>query len=154
MRFRASDAIWAHRLSIAAGVFAVALFTLTVGVTQVQAGAELILSVDVDEASFVGPGAGTQGPSNIEGDVEGGGPGTYQCWGWMYEDGTTNVSQVYNIEDRGAIMTQGGPEGFPLAIVGGTGDFINVRGEALQEFIDDTSFIITFDLTGAGGPSF
>ncbi len=139
-------------LSIAAGLLAVALFSLAVGVTEVRAGT---LSFLVTDVSFDGPRLGKTGPFNAEGEVENFGAGTFQCWGWVFEDGlTTNVSQVYNIDDRGTIMTQGGPEGFPLAVVGGTGDFVNVRGEALQEFIDDTSFIITFDLTGAGGPSF
>ncbi len=133
-------------LSIAAGLLAVALTSLAVGVTKVQAGT-FILEVDVDGATFDAP-AGVPGPFNVEGTVEGG--GTFQCWGWVFEDGeTTNVSQVYNIEGRGAIMTQGGPEGFPLAVVGGTGDFRNVRGEAVQVFTGDGfNFIITFNLKG------
>ncbi len=137
-------------LRVVLALGAIALFSLAVGVTQVQAGAELILVVHVDEASFVGPALGTQGPFNVEGTVDGGEPGTFQCWGWVFEDGlTTNVSQVYNIAGRGAIMTQGGPEGFPLAVVGGTGEFRNVRGEALQEFTGDFDFDLVLNLTGA-----
>ena len=130
---------------------AIALFSLAVGVTEVQAGGELILTVDVDEASFDAP-LGFPGPFNVEGNVDGGGAGTFQCWGWVFEDGlTTNVSQVFNIAGRGAIMTQGGPEGFPLAVVGGTGDFSNVRGEALQIFTGPgDNFNLVLNLTGAG----
>ncbi|MEE8167041.1 MAG: hypothetical protein V3T64_15855, partial [Myxococcota bacterium] len=46
---------------------------------------------------------------------------------------TTSVSQVYTIAGRGSIMTQG-QEGSLLAVVGGTGDFDNARGEGLQTF--------------------
>ena len=55
---------------------------------------KLTLHVDVDEASFVGPALGVQGPFNVEGDT-GSGAKTFQCWGWIFEDGlTTNVSQI------------------------------------------------------------
>ncbi len=140
----------ARRLGIAAGLLAAALTSLAVGVTEVQAGNSLFLTVDVDEASFVGPPAGTAGAFNVEGDT-GSGPKTFQCWGWIFEDGaTTNVSQVYNIEGRGAIMTQGQEGGF-LAVVGGTDDFRNVRGEGEQIFLDiGFDFTMEFKLTGAG----
>ena len=139
----------ARRLSMAAGLLAVVLFSLAVGVTEVQAGGKLILTVDVDEGSFV-VAAGPPGPFNVEGDVDGGGAGTFQCWGWIFTNGDTNVSQVYIIAGRGSIMTQG-LEGLPLAVVGGTGDFRNVRGEALQEFTGDGfNFNLVLNLTGAG----
>jgi len=102
----------------------------------------LVINVDVDEASF------TQievvldvGPFNVEGDT-GSGPGTFQCWGWLPQSGSGNVSQVYNIPG-GSIMTQG-QEGTFLAIVGGTGDYSEAEGEALQVF---TNFPTTFDFT-------
>ncbi len=138
----------ARRLSIAAGLLAVALTSLAVGVTEVQADDELILTVDVDEGSFVT--TGFPGAFNVEGDT-GSGAKTFQCWGWIFEDGeTTNVSQVFNIAGRGAIMTQGQEGGF-LAVVGGTGDFRNVRGEGNQVFTGNGfDFTITFNLTGAG----
>ncbi len=60
-----------------------------------EAGKKLTLFVDVDEASFVGPALGVQGPFNVEGDT-GSGPRTFQCWGWIFEDDSpANVSQVY-----------------------------------------------------------
>ena len=106
---------------------------------------ELILFVDVDEGSFVGPAVGVAGAFNVEGDT-GSGAGTFQCWGWIFADGVTaNVSQVYNIPG-GTIMTQG-QEGLPLAVVGGTGEFNDVEGEALQTFTGiGFDFDIEFDL--------
>jgi len=106
---------------------------------------ELILFVDVDEGSFRGPAMGVAGAFNVEGDT-GSGLGTFQCWGWIFADGVTaNVSQVYNIPG-GTIMTQG-QEGLPLAVVGGTGEFNDVEGEALQTFTGNGfDFTIEFDL--------
>ena len=105
---------------------------------------ELILFVDVDEASFLGPDEGEAGAFNVVGDT-GSGAGTFQCWGWIFADGTANVSQVYNIPG-GTIMTQG-QEGLPLAVVGGTGEFNDVEGEALQTFTGfGFDFNIEFDL--------
>ena len=118
---------------------AIAALSLAVGVTEVQAETRLVLNVDVDEKSFQSnhfPGA-----FNIVGDT-GSGEGTFQCWGWINADESANVSQSFNIENRGAIMTQG-PEGGLLAIVGGTGDFKNARGEARQVFNDDGTFDFT-----------
>ena len=128
-------------LSDVLALWAVTLFSLAFGVTEVQA-SKLILAVDVDEASFQSnhfPGA-----FNVVGNT-GSGPGTFQCWGWINEDESANVSQTFNVEDRGAIMVQG-PEGGLLAIVGGTGHFKNARGEARQVFNDDGTFdfIMTF----------
>ncbi len=115
-----------------------------------QAGT-LNLFVDVDEATFDAP-LGQPGPFNVEGDT-GSGAGTFQCWGWIFADGSANVSQVFFISGRGSIMTQG-IEGGLLAVTGGTGDFSNVRGEALQVFINFPiifDFNIEFDLKGARG---
>ncbi len=127
------------------GLAPIAVLSLAVSVTEAQADETLVLNVDVDETTFVGPAAGTQGSFNVEGDT-GSGAETFQCWGWFFEDLTANVSQVYNIAGRGAIMTQG-QEGDLLAIVGGTGDFSKAEGEALQVFTGDGfNFIITFEL--------
>ena len=130
-------------LSLLGVVVTVAL--VFAGVAEADDDDELILFVDVDEGSFVGPAAGVAGAFNIEGDT-GSGPGTFQCWGWIFADGVTaNVSQVYNIPG-GTIMTQG-QEGLPLAVVGGTGEFNDVEGEALQTFTGfGFDFNIEFDL--------
>ena len=128
------------RLSLLGVVATVALVFANVAEAE-----QLTLHVNVDEASFVGPALGVAGPFNVEGDT-GSGPGTFQCWGWIFADGVTaNVSQVYNIPG-GAIMTQG-QEGLPLAVVGGTGEFNDVEGEALQTFTGiGFDFDIEFDL--------
>ncbi len=108
-------------------------------------GDELVLNVIVDLSTFdlVDPDGDGDGPFNVEGDT-GSGPGTFQCWGWLLANGNTNVSQVYNIANHGAIMTQG-QEGGLLAIVGGTGDFSGAEGQALQVFTGiGVNFITTF----------
>ena len=118
------------------------------GVAQAET---LNLSVDVDESSFDAP-LGIPGPFNVEGDT-GSGPGTFQCWGWIFADPPANVSQVYDIAGRGTITVQG-QEGMLMSVVGGTGAFLNVRGEALQTFTSDPTsfdFTIEFTLKGARG---
>ena len=113
-----------------------------------QAGT-LTLFVAVDEASFDAP-LGLPGPFNIEGNT-GSGTGSFQCWGWIFANESTNVSQVYFIAGRGTITVQG-QEGAPMSVVGGTGDFLNVRGEAIQDFTGpDLDFSIEFTLRGARG---
>ena len=68
------------------GVFlaAITVLSLSVGVTEVQGGGgRLIISVDVDEFSFVPTNPdGFPGPFSLEGDT-GLGPGSYQEWGWL-----------------------------------------------------------------------
>ena len=106
---------------------------------------ELVVNVKVDLTTFrqVDLGGGV-GPFNVEGDT-GSGPGTFQCWGWLRAGGSGNVSQVYNTAG-GSIMTQG-QEGTFLAVVGGTGDFSEAEGEALQVFTGSGfDFTITFFL--------
>ena len=115
------------------------------GVAQAET---LNLFVDVDETTFDAP-LGQPGPFNVEGDT-GSGAGTFQCWGWIFADGTANVSQVYYIAGRGTITVQG-QEGTLMSVVGGTGDFLNVRGEAIQVFTGDGfNFNIEFNLRGGG----
>ena len=130
---------------------AIAVLSFAVRVTEGQpVGGTLVVDVDVDEPSFETP-VGIPGPFTIEGDT-GGGLRSFQCWGWIHGDESTNVTQVYIIPGRGSIMTQG-IEGSLLAVTGGTGDFRNVRGEALQVFTGpDLDFTIEFDLKGAKKP--
>ena len=106
-------------------------------------GDELAINVAVDLSTFtqVDVGGGV-GPFNVEGDT-GSGPGTFQCWGWLPPSGIGNVNQVYNVPG-GSIHTQG-QEGNLLAIVGGTGDYSGVEGQALQVFTGPGfDFTITF----------
>ncbi len=148
-------------LAVMVSVSLAAIVTLSLalsvsGVTAHGGGGDLSLTVNVDGDSFVfvgqDPGNPEDGPGpfSVEGTivVEGGGSGTFLCWGCVFADGNTNVSQVYNIAGRGAIMTQG-QEGVPLAIVGGTGDFSNLRGEAEQVFTGvGFDFEMTFNFVG------
>lgn len=143
----------ARLLSFAAGLMAVALFSLTIGVTEAQAGKKLTLNVNAPAVNFIlipNPDTGLPGTFHISGTVSGGAVGTFQCWGWLLPDETTTVvSQVYQLSD-GQIMTQG-IEGGLLAVVGGTGAYRNVRGQALQTFIDGNNFTLQLELTGTGG---
>ena len=126
--------------------------TLALVFAGVAEAGKTTLTVDVNEGSFDAIPALAGGVTfNIVGTIEGG--GTFRCWGWIDVDGVGSVSQVYNIPGRGTIMTQG-IEGDFLAVTGGTGDFSNVRGEALQVFINFPiifDFNIEFDLKGARG---
>jgi hypothetical protein len=65
------------------------------------------------------------------------------------------VSQEFDIDGRGKIQVQGVEDDGPRAVVGGTGEFRNVRGEAtgfdLSEFQSGTfagEFIVNFELIG------
>ena len=117
------------------------------GVAQAET---LNLFVDVDENSFDAP-LGIPGPFNVEGNIENTAAGTYQCWGWIFAldgDPPANVSQVYSIAGRGTITVQG-QEGILMSVVGGTGDFLNVGGEAIQVF-DGTGFNFNIEFTLRG----
>ncbi len=93
-----------------------------------------------------------QGPFYIGGtlfDLETGAfLGDFQCWGWFFTAARRMVTQEYNIGDRGTIITAGEEIVNVLAIIGGTGDFKNVRGEMEFEFIDE-GVLVHFDLIGA-----
>jgi hypothetical protein len=123
--------------------------TLALVFAGVAEAGKTTLTVDVNEASFDFAPAVFGGVSfNIVGTIEGG--GTFRCWGWIDAAGIGSVSQVYNIPGRGTIMTQG-VEGGLLAVTGGTGDFSNVRGDALQVFTGNGfDFTMEFTLKGRG----
>ncbi len=83
--------------------------------------------------------------------------GKFHCWGWLVgpNQEVALVSQEFDIDGRGKIQVQGVEDDGPRAIVGGTGDFRNVRGEAtgfdLSEFLAPNfngEFIATFQLIG------
>jgi hypothetical protein len=84
--------------------------------------------------------------------------GKFHCWGWLI--GPTQavglVSQEFDIDGRGKIQVQGIEDDGPRAVVGGTGDFRDVRGEAtgfdFSQFASGPGeFIVDFDLKGAKG---
>ena len=64
------------------------------------------------------------------------------------------MSQEYDLDGRGKILVQGIEDTGPRAVVGGTGDFTNVRGEATGFDFSDLAgggneFTGTFKLKGA-----
>jgi len=80
--------------------------------------------------------------------------GSFHCWGWISPSGTTVVNQEFNFDGRGKVILTGIEDGGPRAVVGGTGDFRNVRGEAtgfvgLDVFPTPPEFVATFKLVGA-----
>jgi len=82
--------------------------------------------------------------------------GIFRCWGWFRGPVLGNlVSQEYLLFEQGKIQIQGlekpTEEGVVRAVVGGTGDFKNARGEAVFLNHPDFRFTATFDLRGARG---
>ncbi len=83
--------------------------------------------------------------------------GTFHCWGWSLTPGDGSaggvVSQEYNLDGRGKILVTGFEDEGPRPVVGGTGDFRNVRGEAtgfdLSDIFTSFEFTATFKLKGA-----
>ncbi len=68
------------------------------------------------------------------------------------------VNQEFNLTGRGKILIAGVESEDPRAVTGGTGHFRNARGEGkpdlgLFNFGETGKFRISFNLTGARGPS-
>ena len=119
------------------------------------------LRVVADLSTFdvapAGPGGGT--PFYVTGaicqDPTAGNPchriGDFHCWGWIPPSGVGLVSQEFHLFGRGKIQTQGLEDGGPRAVVGGTGEFRNVRGEATGVDLSGfpPEFIAVFELQGA-----
>ena len=84
--------------------------------------------------------------------------GKFHCWGWLIGPDQVEgvVSQEFDLFGRGKIQVQGVEDAGARAVVGGTGDFRNVRGEAtgfdFSQFTDtgEGEFIAEFKLVGAG----
>ena len=123
-----------------------------------RAAGRVVLYVAVEGASFkINADVDGDGAFFVRGDIvdaDGETIGEFLCWGWAIDvdaggPGTTYVSQQYTIFGRGTIQVQGqeiGGDG-SIAVVGGTGDFNNVRGEGVfGDFVD--GFSISFDLRG------
>ena len=81
--------------------------------------------------------------------------GDFFCWGWIPPVGAPVVSQEYHLFGRGKIQTQGLEDEGPRAVVGGTGDFSEVSGEATSVDLSafPPEFTITFDLEDADDDS-
>ncbi len=72
--------------------------------------------------------------------------------GFFYDGGASGVvCQEYDLTDRGKIQVQGVEDDGPRAVTGGTGEFINVRGEMTGSNLSTAfpNFTVTFRLIGA-----
>ncbi len=75
--------------------------------------------------------------------------GEFQCWGWFFTSSRRMVTQEYNLGDRGTILLAGEEIENRLALVGGTGDFRNARGQVEFEDVAE-GILVHFTLIGAG----
>ncbi len=55
--------------------------------------------------------------------------GIFHCWGFNAGGGFSVVNQEYDLFGQGKLMVQGREDTGPRAVVGGTGRFMNVRGQ-------------------------
>ena len=124
-----------------------------------EGGQTLRLGIDTTDSEFSPDTLNANGDANFYIDGEIVDPDTHEhmgffrCWGQVrFEDegfAFTVVSQEYRIDGRGAIQVQGlelGAES--IAVIGGTGDFRNARGEGV--FGDfELGFSMEFHLIGA-----
>jgi len=130
-------------------------------------GKKVNLGVTIDFDSFEATDPAGVGAFYVGGDISAGEPGgdsigTFHCWGWITSDGgVAVVNQEFNINGRGKIQISGVESHDLRAVVGGTGDFMNARGQGnphVEETFGETShipptgqFLIEFRLTGAKG---
>ncbi len=74
--------------------------------------------------------------------------GAFQCWGWFFTASRRMVTQEYNLGDRGTIILAGEEIENTLALVGGTGDFRNARGQVEFESVAE-GVLVHFTLIGS-----
>jgi hypothetical protein len=131
------------------------------GVAEARGGKRIVLDVDTEVfADFQGVAPG--GAFYVSGVLLTPGTsdtiGTFHCWGFIRNgDELGVVNQEFDINDRGKILIAGVESDAPRAVVGGTGDFAQARGQGLPDlalfgFGDSGKFRIAFSLTGASGP--
>ena len=161
----------AGAFSAAVAVAGAAGTAMTSPASAAPHGKSIILDVDTfGFADFqqVDNGGGT-GPFYVSGEILAPGTstmigsdviGTFHCWGWIRSpDGLGVVTQEFDIDGRGKIQISGVESDAPRAVSGGTGDFVNARGEgipdiAIFDFMNTGQFRIAFNLTSAvGAPS-
>lgn len=154
--------------SAAAAVVGAAGTAMTSPAHAASGGKSIILDVDTfgfGDFQQVDNGGGT-GPFYVSGEILAPGTsttigtdliGTFHCWGWIRSpDGLGVVTQEFDIGGRGKIQISGVESGAPRAVTGGTGDFVNSRGEGIPDidifdFNNTGQFRIAFSLTGARG---
>ncbi len=152
----------------AAAVAGAAGTAITSPASAASRGKSIILDIDTDGfADFQQvDNGGESGPFYVSGEILGPGTdtmigteliGTFHCWGWIRSpDGLGVVDQEFDIDGRGKILISGVESDAPRAVTGGTGDFVNVRGEGIPDitifdFMNTGQFRIAFSLTGARG---
>ncbi len=130
-----------------------------------KGGRKLVLRVDTHEFATFDAGApvspGTGFPFFVSGDICKDKTllapchpiGVFYCWGWDNGQGLAVVSQEFDLFGYGKIQVQGVEDEGPRAVVGGTGWFRNVSGQAVgfdfSEFLNGNGeFIGTFNLKG------
>ena len=113
--------------------------------------------VDFNTFDLRDGGAGT-GPFYVGGRIvnpkNGQELGEFHCWGWFLESNRDMVNQEYNLAKHGKIILTGEEDGGLRAIVGGTQDFRNARGDAKFDNSNlgvDGSFLATFRFTDDKG---
>ena len=120
-----------------------------------RAAGRVVLDVAVEGGSFkINADGDGDGAFFIRGDIvdaDGDTIGEFLCWGWAinFTGEATYVSQQYTIDGRGTIQVQGqeiGGDG-SIAVVGGTGEFNNLRGEGVFG-VFAPGFSISFNLRG------
>ena len=116
---------------------------------------ELDILADAGAFDMVDSPTAGQGPFYIPGTIFAAGTGDvigeFHCWGWFIQGGVLAVvSQEYDLFDRGKIQVQGVEDDGPRAIVGGTGEFRNVRGEITGADLSGFPFFtVAIKLTGS-----
>lgn len=154
MKFKVSIARWISAATLVAVVLGVMLLG---NPSQAEAKKLLVLHVEIDGGTFDQLTSLHGGPFYVGGDIvdsPGGAKiGAFHCWGFFFDDGNLAVvSQEYELFNRGKIQVQGVENSGPRAVTGGTGDFVNVRGEAVSVDLSDLAtghFTASFSLLGA-----
>ncbi len=132
---RVSIARWLPAVAVVAVVLGVAI-TSTTAAQQMEITKVMTLKVIADTTQLDVIGSPTfegQGTFYIPGqivDTSGMQIGNFHCWGFFINGGAgAIVIQEYELFGEGKIQVQGIEDEGPRAVIGGTGKFLNVRGE-------------------------
>ncbi len=107
-------------------------------ITVAEAQETLVVRVVADLATFdSAPGSGGGRAFYVRGQLCPGAVATacttpigiFHCWGFNAGGGFSVVNQEYDLFGQGKLMVQGREDTGPRAVVGGTGRFMNVRGQ-------------------------
>ena len=106
--------------------------------------------VATDTFDMVTRKANVGGPFYVGGNIFDPGTGEqiglFHCWGWILKDETLAlVTQEYDLEGKGKIIVGGVEDSGPRPILGGSGRYKFVRGEATE--VDFANFPPEFSIT-------